>query len=52
MILDRCARIKGGLFRNNSPTDIQAGIAQIHKIVEDKTCSDISYPLLIFTTGE
>lgn len=31
---------------------MQAGIAQMHKIVEDKTSSQISYPLLSFTEGE
>jgi len=51
MILGCCAG-KVGSFQKNSHTNIQARIAQMHKIVEDKTSGEISYPLSSFTAGE
>jgi len=51
MILGCCAG-KVGSFQKNSHTNIQARIAEMHKIVEDKTSGEISYPLLSFTAGE
>ena len=39
MILEVCAWGKVGSHRNNSSTDMQAGISQMHQIVEDKTSS-------------
>lgn len=38
MILD-CGPGTVGRYQNSSPTEMQAGIAQKHKIVEDKTNS-------------
>ena len=51
MILGCCAG-KVASFQKNSHTNMEARIAEMHKIVEDKTSSEISYSLLSFTAGE